>query len=83
MVADTLLMNKFADILIYVARMNFLDKRLLNIPQSLYKENKFKNMTILLNGSDSENGYGYGYGYGYGDITTKKTLIQRIFKKDE
>ena len=38
---------------------------------ALYKEKKFKNMTLILNGTKAQGGrygshYGYGYGYGYG-----------------
>ncbi len=66
MVADTLLLNDYADIFIYVSRADYLDKRLLNIPTSLYNEGKLKNMAILLNCSDHTKNYGYGYGYGYG-----------------
>jgi tyrosine-protein kinase Etk/Wzc len=68
MVADTLLLNDFADVFVYVSRANYLDKRLLNIPYSLYKDKKLKNMAMLINCSDNNRnlGYGYGYGYGYG-----------------
>ncbi len=72
MVADTYLLSKYSDILIYVSRLNYLDKRMLNIPKKIYNENNFKNMLILMNGSNSQNGYGYGYGYGYGENIQKK-----------
>ena len=62
LVADTLLIAKHADCFIYVARANFLEKRLLSIPNNLYSENKLPNMCILLNDTDSAKGYGYGYG---------------------
>jgi tyrosine-protein kinase Etk/Wzc len=64
LVTDTLLIAKHADCFIYVARANFLEKRMLSIPNSLYKERKLPNMCILLNDTDSTKGYGYGYGYG-------------------
>jgi tyrosine-protein kinase Etk/Wzc len=67
MVADTLLLNEYADMFIYVSRANYLDKKLLNVPSTLYKEGKLKNMAILLNCSDHNKNYGYGYGYGYGE----------------
>ena len=88
MVADTLLLNEYADMFVYVSRANFIDKRLLNIPYNLYKENKLKNMAVLINCSDYNNnfGYGYGYGYGYGEganvrIDRKETWIKKITKK--
>ena len=64
LVTDTLLIAKQADTFIYVARANFLEKRMLNIANTLYKENKLPNMCLLLNDTDSTKGYGYGYGYG-------------------
>lgn len=64
LVTDTLLIAKHADTFIYVARANFLEKRMLDIPNSLYRDNKLLNMCILLNDTDSTKGYGYGYGYG-------------------
>ena len=64
LVTDTLLIAKHADCFIYVARANFLEKRMLSIANTLYKENKLPNMCLLLNDTDSTKGYGYGYGYG-------------------
>jgi tyrosine-protein kinase Etk/Wzc len=64
LVTDTLLIAKHADCFIYVARANFLEKRMLNIANELYKTNKLPNMCLLLNDTDSTKGYGYGYGYG-------------------
>lgn len=64
LVTDTLLIAKYADSFIYVVRANKLDKKMLEIPEGLYRENKLPNMSILLNDTDSTKGYGYGYGYG-------------------
>ena len=64
LVTDTLLIANNADCFIYVARANVLEKRMLNIPNTLYKEHKLPNMCLLLNDTDSSKGYGYGYGYG-------------------
>ena len=66
LVTDTLVVAKFADAFIYVVRANFLDKRLLKIPETLYKEKKLPRMSILLNDTNKDKNYGYGYGYGYG-----------------
>jgi tyrosine-protein kinase Etk/Wzc len=78
LVTDTLLIAKHADTFIYVARANFLEKRMLNIPNSLYKEKKLPNMCLLLNDTDSTKGYGYGYGYG--SETVEKPWFKTIFK---
>lgn len=73
LVTDTLLLSHRADLFIYVARANYLDKRLLAVPQNLYQEKRLPNMAMLINGSDHRKGYGYGnYGaYGYGQQETK------------
>ena len=67
LVTDTIQISKYADMFIYVVRANYLDKKLLQIGQSYYNENKLNNMAMVLNGSDLEKGYGYGYGYGVED----------------
>ena len=78
LVTDTLLIAKHADCFIYVARANFLEKRMLNIPNTLYKEQKLPNMCLLLNDTDSTKGYGYGYGYGV--AIEKKPWFKNILK---
>lgn len=64
MVTDTLLLSAYADAFVYVVRANYLDKRLLSIAETAYKEKRLSNMAVLINGSDHSKGYGYGYGYG-------------------
>jgi tyrosine-protein kinase Etk/Wzc len=78
LVTDTLLIAKHADCFIYVARANFLEKRMLNIANALYKEQKLPNMCLLLNDTDSTKGYGYGYGYGV--KVEKEPWYKKIFK---
>lgn len=84
LVTDTLLIAKYVDAFIYVMRANYLDKRLLKIPQSLYAENKLPNMSLLLNDTiwgKSYGYYGYGYGYGYEQEESKTTWLKRLFRK--
>lgn len=64
MVTDTLLLNAYADAFVYVVRANYLDKRLLSIAETAFREKRLSNMAVLINGSDHSKGYGYGYGYG-------------------
>ena len=79
MVTDTIQISKYADATIYVIKANYLDKRMLHIPERLHIENKLENMAILINGSDHSKGaYGYGYGYGYGN-KKKKPWYKKIF----
>jgi capsular exopolysaccharide synthesis family protein len=82
-VTDTLLVAKNADSFIYVVRANYLDKRLLKIADTFYRENKLPNMALLLNDTDVKKGYGYGYGYGYGQEEEKKSLLSRLFGKSK
>ena len=68
LVADTLLISKFADLFIYVVKANYITKRQLQLAQRMHIEKKLPNMHIILNNVDSKKGYGYGYG----NISTKK-----------
>jgi capsular exopolysaccharide synthesis family protein len=81
LVTDTLIISHLADVFVYVTRANYLDKRMLKLPQQLYQESKLPNMSILINGTDSEKGYGYGYGYGYGVEVAKKSWWKKLFGK--
>ena len=82
LVTDTLVISKYADMFMYVARANYLDKRLLSIPQSLYKEKRLPNMAMILNDTDPKRSYGYGYGYGgYGYGDEKTSWYKKIFTK--
>ena len=47
-------------------RCNHSDKEVLNFIKDLIKDNKIKNIGIVLNGLGKMNAYSYGYGYGYG-----------------
>jgi capsular exopolysaccharide synthesis family protein len=85
LVTDTLLLAKYADCFVYLVRANFLEKSMLHIPNTLYKENKLPNMCMLLNDTNPSKGsygyYGYyGYGYGYGNIPDKKSWFKSLFK---
>ena len=63
LVTDTLLIAKYADMFVYVTRANYLDKRMLNVAQTLYREKNLPNMAMVLNDTDMAKGYGYGNGY--------------------
>ena len=68
-VTDTLLINEYADLVIYLIRVNYLQKNMLDILVQLQEEGKFdKHKTaILINNVDLKGGYGYErynpYGY--------------------
>ncbi|MBO9584144.1 MAG: polysaccharide biosynthesis tyrosine autokinase [Flavobacterium sp.] len=64
LVTDTLVIAKNADTFAYVMRAGILEKRMLSVVNSIYRENKLPNMCLILNDTDSTKGLGYGYGYG-------------------
>lgn len=72
-VADTQIIEKLADRTIFVVRSGLMERSMLGDIENLYKEKKFKNMALILNGTKAQGGryghyyrYGYHYGYGYG-----------------
>lgn len=73
-VADATIVNRVAELTLYVVRDGKLDRRYLPELERLHQEGKFKHLCIVLNDSHIEKkkygygyGYSYGYGYGYGD----------------
>jgi capsular exopolysaccharide synthesis family protein len=90
MIADAQIINRLAELTIYVVREGLLDRRQLPDIERLYTSGKFNNMSIILNGASSNNGYGYrhgygyqyGYGYGHSDSKSKKkSVLNRLKKK--
>lgn len=67
MVADTQIIEKLADRTVFIVRAGLLEREMLSQLQSDYDEKRFKNMTLVLNGTvSSSHRYGYRYGYKYG-----------------
>lgn len=78
MVADAMIVNRVADLTLYVIRAGKMDRRQLPEVERLYTEKKLNNMAIVLNGvSAFHHGYGYYgyYGYGYGSEKKKKRKL--------
>ena len=72
-IADASIVNRIADLTVFVMRAGKIDRRQLPDVEALYEEKKLKNMAVVLNGVDMKRrGYGYGYGYGYGKKKSKK-----------
>ena len=66
-VADTQIIEKLADRTIFVVRAGLLERDMLPELQRMYDEKRFKNMAVVLNGTEGGSGrYGYRYGYKYG-----------------
>ncbi len=72
-VADAKIINRHADMTVFVIRAGLLEREMLPHIQEFYDNQRYHNMAIVLNGTDpshlgnlrSRFGYGYGYGYGY------------------
>ena len=70
-VADAQILEKMADRTFFVIRAGLLDRSMLPELENIYQEKRFKNLSLILNGTESTGGrysyrYGYRYGYHYG-----------------
>ncbi len=68
LVADTMLISKYADLTLFVVRADFTEKHLLEFSKDLNATKKLRKMAYVINDVSRQNvtGYNYGYGYGYG-----------------
>lgn len=73
-VADTQILEKVTDRTFFVIRAGLMERNMLPEVEKLYKQKIFKNMAVILNGTENQSGrcgyrygYKYGYQYGYGD----------------
>ncbi len=65
LVSDTLQIGRIANATIYLCRADYTAKSSFNLINSLSKEKKLPNISLVLNGVDlSKKKYGYYYGYG-------------------
>lgn len=64
LVADTLLIAKYADLTLFIARAGFTDKSLLKFSKELDENNQLKNMAYVINDVEFKRSKRYGYGYG-------------------
>ncbi|MDC1767465.1 MULTISPECIES: GumC family protein [Bacteroides] len=66
-VADAAIINKLADMTLFIIRAGLMDRGMLPEVEKFYTEKKYRNLSVILNGTDGGNGrYGYRYGYKYG-----------------
>ena len=70
-VADTQIIEKYADRTVFIIRAGLLERAMLKDLEEIYTTKRFKNLTLILNGTESSGGrysyrYGYRYGYKYG-----------------
>lgn len=76
-VTDTFLINKWADITLYVVRAGYTEKKLLNFAVDSKRDGKLHDVSFVLNDVKWANfGYGNKYGYAYGE--EKKSFLNRL-----
>ena len=94
LVADTTIITKYADVILYLIKANYSDKQILPYINNLKKQNKIDNTYIIFNNVGQNEGYGkgyaysyqynYGYGYGYGInaiLPTRFYKIKQLIRK--
>lgn len=70
-VADAKIINSYADMTLFVIRAGLLEREMLPQIQHFYDTRRYRNMAVILNGTDTSHlgslrsTYGYAYGYGY------------------
>jgi tyrosine-protein kinase Etk/Wzc len=62
-VADVFSLSALIDSSIYLVRCNYTYKRMINIANDIYVNNKLNNLMIVLNDVKMESSHSYGYGY--------------------
>ncbi|NND62295.1 MAG: polysaccharide biosynthesis tyrosine autokinase, partial [Flavobacteriaceae bacterium] len=80
LVTDTIIINKLADVTLYVIRANYTDKKLLEFPLDAINDGRLVNVAIVLN-NVSMNNFGYGNKYGYSYTEEKRSIWQRLFRR--
>lgn len=62
MVSDTFALDRISDMTLYLYRANYTNKSNLRIAESIVKNGKLKNLSLVMNGTSTKSAYGYGYG---------------------
>jgi len=79
LVADTFLISKYADLILYVTRAGYTEKKLLNFAIDSQNDGKLHDLSFVINDVKTANfGYGNKYGYAYGQ---SKPSVWERFKK--
>ncbi len=79
LVTDTILINKLADVTLYVVRANYTERKLLGFPKDATEDGRLVNVATVLNNVSMVNfGYGNKYGYAYSD--EQRGFLRRFFR---
>ncbi|NNM22732.1 MAG: polysaccharide biosynthesis tyrosine autokinase [Flavobacteriaceae bacterium] len=81
LVTDTIIINKLADVTLYVVRAGFTDRKLLEFPEEAIDDGRLVNVAMVLN-NVSMNNFGYGNKYGYSYTDERKSLFSKIFGRN-
>lgn len=65
-VTDADIINRLADLTLFVVRAGVLERSLLADIDRFYNTKKYNNLAVILNATDGGGHYGYKYGYRYG-----------------
>jgi capsular exopolysaccharide synthesis family protein len=85
LVTDALLLNKYADMVLYIVRQRYTYKKQMNLIQGIANDKRFKKMNIVLNDVKQLPGYAsrYGskraHGYYYGE--EKRSVFSKMLGK--
>lgn len=90
-VADASIVNRYVDQTLFVIRAKLMERTILPEIEQWYQEKRYKNLSLVLNGTSGEGGYSrYGYhrygsygryGYGYGKAAYGKTAYGNEVKE--
>lgn len=75
LVSDSFLLNRVADMTVYVTRANYTTYELIDFLNQTHEQQRLSKMVAVLNAVDAKE-VGYGYGYGYGQQTQPKKWWQ-------
>ncbi|MBT8194985.1 MAG: hypothetical protein KJO64_01050, partial [Bacteroidia bacterium] len=68
LVTDTILLNKYTDVTLYMMKAGYTDKDLVEYALEAKRSGKMVNLNFILNNVQKNNlGFGNKYGYGYGE----------------
>lgn len=81
LVADTFLITKYGDLILYLVRAGYTETEMLGFPLNAKEEGKLENVNFIFNDVKlTDLGYGNKYGYGYGEAKSAERNINAIKK---
>ncbi|MDR2448586.1 MAG: polysaccharide biosynthesis tyrosine autokinase [Prevotellaceae bacterium] len=66
LVSDAIILDRYADVTVYVIRQNYTPKDRVKAINDLYESKKLKNFGVVVNGIKEEKWHGYYHYYSYG-----------------